>query len=43
MSEDDIKMELQDVEWENMDWIDITDDTDSCRDLVNAVMNLRVS
>jgi hypothetical protein len=27
---------------EGMDWIDLTLDTDRCRALVNAVMNLRV-
>jgi hypothetical protein len=43
MSEDDIKMELQDVEWENMDWIDLAQDRYRCRVFVNAVMNLGVS
>ena len=35
-----LKMELQEVE--RMDWIDLAQDRDSWRTLVNAVMNLRV-
>jgi hypothetical protein len=40
--EDNIKMELQDVGWEGMDWIDVAQGRDRWRALVNAVMNLRV-
>ena len=40
--EDNIKMELQDVGWESIDWIDVTQKMDRWRPLVNAVMNLRV-
>jgi hypothetical protein len=39
---DNIKMELQEVGWESMDWIDMAQDRDRLRALVNAVMNLRV-
>ena len=40
--EDDIKIVLQEVGCERMDWNDLTKDKDSWRALVNAVMNLRV-
>jgi hypothetical protein len=37
-------MDLQQVGWEerDMDWIDLVRDKDRWRELVNAVMNLRV-
>jgi hypothetical protein len=39
--EDNIKMNLQEVGWA-MDWIDLVQDRDRWRALVNAVMNHRV-
>jgi hypothetical protein len=40
--EDNIKMDLQEVGWEGMDWIDMAQYRDRWRSLVNAVMNRRV-
>jgi hypothetical protein len=40
--ENNIKMDLQEVGREVMDWVDVAQDRDRCRLLVNAVMNLRV-
>ena len=39
---DNIKMDLQDVGWESMDWIDLAQKRDRTWALVNAVINLRV-
>ena len=39
--EDHIKMDLKEVGW-GMVWIDMAEDMDRWRALVNAVMNLRV-
>jgi len=40
--EDNIKMNLQKVGYGDTDWIDLAQDRDRWRVLVNAVMNLRV-
>jgi hypothetical protein len=40
--EDNIKMDLREIGWGGMDWIDLAQDSDQWRALVNTVMNLRV-
>jgi hypothetical protein len=39
---DNIKMNLREIGWDGIDWIDPAQDIDQWRVLVNAVMNLRV-
>jgi hypothetical protein len=39
---DNIRMDLVEVGWGDVDWIRLAQDTDRWRALVNAVMNLRV-
>jgi hypothetical protein len=40
--EDNIKMDLREVGWENIDWIDLAQDRDRWRAVVYTVMNFRV-
>jgi hypothetical protein len=40
--EDNIEIDLRDVGWGGMDWIDLAQDRDQWRALVNTVMNLRI-
>jgi hypothetical protein len=40
--EDNIKMDLREIRWGGVDWIDLSQDRDQWRALVNTVMNLRV-
>jgi hypothetical protein len=37
---DNIKMGLREIGWSGMDWIDLAQDRDQWRALVNMVMNL---
>jgi hypothetical protein len=40
--ENNIKMYLRETGWDGMNWIDLAQDRDQWRALVNTVMNLRV-
>jgi hypothetical protein len=37
-----IKMDLRDIGWDGVNWIDMAQDRDQWRALVNTVLNLRV-
>jgi hypothetical protein len=39
---DNIKMDLREIGWDGMDWIDLAQDRDQWRALANTVMNPRV-
>jgi hypothetical protein len=39
---DTVKMDLREIGWDDMDWIDVVQDKDQWRALVNTVMNLYV-
>jgi hypothetical protein len=39
--EDNIKMDLQEVEWEGMNWNDVAENRDMWWAVVSVIMNLR--
>jgi hypothetical protein len=39
---DNVKMDLGEIEWCGMDWINLAQDRDKWRALANMVINLRV-
>jgi hypothetical protein len=39
---DNIKLNFRQIRWDGMDWINLAQDMDQWRALVNAVINLRV-
>jgi hypothetical protein len=41
--EDNIRMNLREIVWEVVDWIDLAEVRDQWRDVVNTEMNIRVS
>ena len=40
--ENNIKMDLKQLDWKGVIWIDVAQDTDTWRAFVKAVMNFRV-
>jgi hypothetical protein len=40
--DDNIRMDLREIRWGGMDWINLMQDRDQWRALVNTVINLRV-
>jgi hypothetical protein len=41
-SVDNIKIDLREIGWDGMEWINLAENRDQWRALVNTVMNLRV-
>jgi hypothetical protein len=41
--EDNIRIDLSEIRWEDVDWLHLTQDRDQWRAVVNMVMNLRVT
>jgi hypothetical protein len=39
---DNIKIDLREIEWDSMDWIDLAEDRDRWRALLNTIINFRV-
>jgi hypothetical protein len=39
---DNIKIDLREIVWDGVDWIDLAQDRDQWRALVNTVMNLQL-
>jgi hypothetical protein len=39
---DNTKIDLREIKWDDMDWIDLVQDRDQWRALVETVLNLRV-
>jgi hypothetical protein len=40
---DNIKMDLRDIGWDGMEWIDLAQDRDQWRALVNMAVDLRIA
>jgi hypothetical protein len=39
---DNIKIDLREIGWDGVDWIDMAEDREQWRALVNTVLNFRV-
>jgi hypothetical protein len=37
-----IKMDLREIGWDGMDWVELAQDRDECRALLNTTINFRV-
>jgi hypothetical protein len=37
-----IKIDLREIGWDGVDWVDLAQDRDQWRALVNTMMNLRI-
>jgi hypothetical protein len=42
MWEDNVRIDLREIGWGGMDWIDLAQDRNQWRAVLNTVMNLRV-
>jgi hypothetical protein len=42
MGVDNIKIDLREMRWDGVDWVNLAQDKEQWRALVNTVMNLRV-
>jgi hypothetical protein len=40
---DNIRIDLREIEWDGVDWIDVAQDKDQGRAIVKTVMNIRVT
>jgi hypothetical protein len=40
---DNIKMDLREIEWDGVDWIDMAEHRDQWSALMDTVINLRIS
>jgi hypothetical protein len=38
---DNIKIDLREIGWDGIDWIDLAEDRDQCRAILSTVMNFR--
>jgi hypothetical protein len=40
--EDDIKVDVEKIGWKGAEWMNLAEDRDKCRAVVNTAMNVRV-
>jgi hypothetical protein len=39
---DNVRIDLGEIRWDDVDWIDVAEDRDQWRSLVNTILNFRV-